>query len=145
MLEGEDGSEDEIEENSICDEEGNKYSEFYEKCVEILLNLNETEPDESVLASIKKSLKLIFEQKTCKKMENLILDFFGENEEGDTEKPYKLPEGLEEDAENIKKLEEWIEREGGETFNLEVRFMSDVYRGVFLKKDMKVSTNPLHF
>ena len=40
--------------------------------------------------------------------------------------------------ENIKKMEEWIREGGGSTSGLEVRFVSDVYRGVFLRDNAKV-------
>lgn len=103
-----------------------------------MLKLGEIETKESGLESIKNKLRVIFEEKNCKKMESEILDFFGENEGEVMDKPYKLPEGLEEDAENIRRLEEWIANGGGKTLDLEVRFVSDVYRGVFLRRDMKV-------
>ena len=54
-------------------------------------------------------------------------------------KVYKLPEGLEEDNDNILKMVRWIEEGGGSMDALEVRFYSSVYRGVFLKQDAEVS------
>lgn len=83
-------------------------------------------------------LKKIFEDKICEKFNSEIMEIFGENTGIGVEAPYVLPEGLEEDNENIKKMEEWIREGGGSTSGLEVRFVSDVYRGVFLRDNAKV-------
>ena len=52
---------------------------------------------------------------------------------------YHLPQGLEAANENVLKMINWIEEGGGLTDTLEVRFVSDVYRGVFLRKDVPVN------
>ena len=52
---------------------------------------------------------------------------------------YKIPPGLEQDAENIALMEQWIKEGGGNTKGLEVRFLNNVYRGVFLTSDAKVN------
>jgi hypothetical protein len=69
-------------------------------------------------------------------MNSTILDFMEENNV--IIDVYKVPEGLEEANENIEKMVEWLESGGGSMDGLEVRFFSNVYRGVFLKKDAKV-------
>lgn len=103
------------------------------------MNITEIENiDDQLKLKIIEILKNIIEMKITEEMEKEIKEFMKEMQEEKIFEMYNLPEGLEEDQENIFQLQKWIEEGGGSTDGLEVRFMSNVYRGVFLKRPAKV-------